>query len=328
MPMKALVSNLSSFLVHRLPHADTKPAIHSGVDIDAKKEFVMRKVLRNVGGFVQHPAPASLRRGLLLLAAALLILLAGCGGNALEGVSDDDSDDAKLEEARMALDDANYSRAADLLNALLDQDPTDPQALAYLSHAYAGMAGLDTLDMLTVIDELDENGQSGSIDMVGLVLGDAEGDVTGADVADKLEHLNNAIDSLEQIGANNGGLSDDETVQRGVLADARIAMVIADIIFNDQGAAGGDTIRLTEAGLDALYSGTPDFDGDVSATQSGYLADDILAIQDAIVVLDEIGSDNDLNEDFAEFEQDINPDGNTIISVEELEAYVGSLTNG
>jgi hypothetical protein len=252
----------------------------------------------------------------------------GCGGNALEGVSNDDSDEAKLEEARMALDNTNYSRAAELLNNLLDQDPTDPRALAYLSHAYAGMAGLDTLDLLTTIDELDDNGQSGDIDMVGLVLGDDEGDVTDADVDDKLDHLNNAIDSLEQIGANNGGLSDDEIVQRGVLAVARIAMVIADMIFNDQGASAGDTIRLTEAGLAALYSGTPDFDGDISSTQSGYLADDIVAIQDAIVVLAEIGSDNDLNEDFSEFEEDLNPDGNTIISVEELEAYVGSLING
>ncbi|MEJ2642933.1 MAG: hypothetical protein P8010_25570, partial [Desulfosarcinaceae bacterium] len=216
----------------------------------------------------------------------------------------------------------------ELLNALLDQDPTDPQALVYLSHAYAGMAGLDTLDLLTVIDELDDNGRSGSIDMVGLVLGDEEGDITATDIADKLAHLNNAIDSLEQIAVNNGGLSDDETVQRGVLAVARTAMVTADIIFGDQGAAAGDSIRLTEAGLASLYSGTPDFDGDVSSAQSGYLADDILAIQDAIVVLEEIGSDNDLNEDFDEFEQDLNPDGNTIISVEELEAYVGSLTNG
>lgn len=288
----------------------------------------MSKVLRYGGSFVQQPVPASLRRCLVLFASVLLLILVGCGGNVLEGVSDDDSDDAKLEEARMALDDANYSRAAELLNDLLDQDPTDPRSLAYLSHAYAGMAGLDTLDLLTIIDELDENGQSGSIDMVGLMLGDDEGDITDADVDDKLEHLHNAIDSLEQIGANNGGLSDDEIVQRGVLAVARIALVIADIILKDQGASAGDTIRLTEAGLDALYSGTPDFDGDVSATQSGYLADDIVAIQDAIVVLEENGSDNDLNEDFAEFEQDLNPDGNTIISVEELEGYVGSLTNG
>lgn len=283
----------------------------------------MSEVSKYMGGVRKRPV--SLRQGLVLFAFTLLLIAVGCSGNVLEGVSDDDSEDAKLEEARMALDDANYSRAVELLNKLLDSDPTDPQALAYLSHAYAGLAGLDTLDLLTIIDELDEKGQSGNIDMVGLVLGDEEGDVTAAEVAAKLNYLNDAIDSLEQIEANNGSLSDDETVQRGVLAVARMTMVIADIIFSDQGAGGDDTIRLTEDGLDDLYSGTPDFDGDVDAAQSGYLADDIVAIQDSVVVLEEIGSDNDLSEDFDEFEQDINPDGNTIISVEELETYVGSL---
>jgi hypothetical protein len=286
----------------------------------------MRKVSLRLGGFAQLPMPLS--RCLLLLTVALLCVAYGCSGNAFEGVADDNSKDAKLEEARMALDDANYSRAAELLNDLLDQDPTDSQALIYLSNAYAGMAGLDTLDLLTTIDTLDKNGRSGSIDMVGLVLGDAEGDVTATEVADKLAHLNDAIDNLEQIEANNGSLSDDDTVQRGVLAVARTAMVIADVIFSDQGATAGDTIRLTEAGLNALYSSTPDFDGDISAAELEYLADDILAIQDAINVLTEIGSDNDLNEDFDQFEQDLNPDGNAIISVEELETYVGSLVSG
>jgi tetratricopeptide (TPR) repeat protein len=316
MPIKALVVSLFRGIIH-CKYAD--PATQYGTSSDGKKEFVMIKVSQYMGGLRKHPV------WLVLFAFTLLLITVGCSGNVFEGVSDDDSDDAKLEEARMALDDANYSRAVELLNNLLDSNPTDPQALAYLSHAYAGLAGLDTLDLLTIIDELDENGQSGNIDMVGLVLGDEEGDVTAAEVAAKLNYLNDAIDSLEQIEANNGTLSDDETVQRGVLAVARTTMVIADIIFSDQGAGGDDTIRLTEDGLDELYSGTPDFDGDVDAAQSGYLADDIVAIQDSVVVLEEIGSDNDLSEDFDEFEQDINPDGNTIISVEELETYVGSL---
>jgi hypothetical protein len=272
--------------------------------------------------------PGSIERWVVVATLWILLCLAGCGGNALEGISDDDADDAKLEAARMALDDAEYSRAAELLNDLLDGDPTDPQALAYLSHAYAGMAGLDTLDLLTIIDELDDAGKSGSIDMVGLVLGDAEGDVTTAEVAAKLDHLNNAIDSLEQIEANGGNLNDDETVQRSVLAVARITMVLADIILTDQGAQGDDSIRLTEAGLNALYSGTPDFDGDVDAAQSEYLSDDIVSVQDGVGVLNNIGSDNDLSEDFSQFEHDLNPDGNTIVSIEELEAYVGSMTNG
>jgi tetratricopeptide (TPR) repeat protein len=257
----------------------------------------------------------------------VLLFIPACSSNVFEGVSDDNADDAKLEEARMALDGAEYERAVKLLNDLLDGDPADSRSLAYLSQAHAGMAGLDTLDLLTIIDELDENGKSGSIDMVGLVLGDAEGDVTRTEVFDKLHNLNEAIDSLEQIEANGGSLSDDEVVQRSVLALARMAMVIADVVFADQDAGVGARIRLTESGLGALYSGDPDFDGDVDEEALRYLADDIERVQDAIAVLYDISSDNDLSEDFSEFEQDINPDGNTIISVEELEAYVGSLAN-
>jgi tetratricopeptide (TPR) repeat protein len=288
----------------------------------SNKEFTMRKVFRLFGNIQRHTMT---KLSWCIWCVAIVLIVTGCGNNVLEGVSDDDSDDAKLEEARMALDDTQYSRALQLLNELLDGDPTDPQALAYLSNAYAGLAGLDTLDLLTIIDELDESGESGSIDMVGLVLGDAEGDVTLADVADKLANLNEAIDSLEQIEANGESLSDDETVQRSILAIARITMVMADVVLTDQGAGAGESVRMTEAGLDALYDGEPDFDGDISDEQLGYLADDIERIQDGVAVLDDMGSDNDLSEDFDEFEQDINPDRNTIISVEELEAYIGSL---
>jgi tetratricopeptide (TPR) repeat protein len=282
----------------------------------------MRKVFRPFGNKQRQ---TTTKLSWWIWCIAIFFIITGCGNNVLEGVSDDDSDDAKLEEARMALDDAHYSRAVQLLNELLDGDPTDPRALAYLSNAYAGLAGLDTLDLLTIIDELDESGESGSIDMAGLVLGDDQGDVTAADVLDKLANLNEAIDSLEQIEANGESLSDDETVQRSVLAIARMTMVIADVVLSDQGAAEGESVRMTEAGLGALYDGEPDFDGDISDEQLGYLADDIERIQDGITVLDDMGSDNDLSEDFDEFEQDINPDRNTIISVEELETYVGSL---
>lgn len=269
---------------------------------------------------------AGLRNLCVLLVSALFIFM-GCSGNLFEGVADDDSDDAKLEEARMALDDGEYAKAADMLNDILDGDPTDPQALAYLSHAYAGLAGLDTLDMLTIIDELDESGNSGSIDMVGLVLGDAQGDVTPEEVTAKLANLNEAIDSLEQIEANSGSLSDDETVQRGVLAAARMAMVLADIIISDQGTGSDGTLRLTEDGIDAIYSDTPDFDDDADSDQLDALSDDIVGIQEAIGVLDDNGSDNDLSEDFQEFEEDINPDGNAIITTEEVEGYVGSMVS-
>lgn len=288
----------------------------------------MIKVLESVGDVPQRTG----LRGWCVILFSALFIFAGCSGNVFEGVSDDDSDDAKLEEARMALDDGEYNQAARILEALLDWDLNDPQdtpeadtqALAYLGHAYAGLAGLDTLDLLDIIDELDKNGDSGSIDMAGLVLGDEEGDVTAGEAAAKLANLNTAIRSIEEIEDQFGSLTDDEAVQRGVLAVARTAMVLAQVVLSDQGS---QSVRLTEDGIDALYTGTPDLDGDVSDTQLGYLSDDIEAIQEAILALDGIGSDNDLSENFDEFEQDLNSDGGTNITIDEVEQYLGSLAN-
>jgi hypothetical protein len=101
-------------------------------------------------------------------------------------------------------------------------------------------------------------------------------------------------------------------------------MVLAQVVLSDQGS---QSVRLTEDGIDALYTGTPDLDGDVSGTQLGYLSDDIEAIQEAILALDGIGSDNDLSENFDQFEQDLNSDGGTTITIDEVERYLGSLAN-
>lgn len=275
-------------------------------------------------------------RSWCVLLCGVIFISVGCSGNVFEGVSDDDSNDAKLEEARMALDDDDYGRAAQMLEQMLDWDPSDPQstpkqdsrALAYLGNAYAGMAGLDTLDMLTIIDALDESGNSGSIDMVGLVLGDAEGDIAAADVGVKLGYLNRAIGSLDEIEDSFGSLTDDEIVQRGILAVARTSIIIADIILSDQGGGSTGSVRLTKAGIGALYSGTPEFDDDVNPTKLDYLSEDVSRINDATEVLGDNGSDNDLGEDFIEFRQDLDPDNDENITVDELEGYVGSMAGG
>jgi len=293
----------------------------------------MGKLRQCFGSIIRQPL--SFRSGCLVAFALFMICISvGCGGSVFEGVSDDGSDDAKLEAARMAMDDGEYNKAAEILKEMLDWDPDDPQdvpeddarTLAYLGHAYAGMAGLDTLDLLKIIDELDERGDSGSIDMAGLVLGDEEGDVTAAEAAAKLDNLNTAIRSLFQIEEQLGSLTDDEAVQRGVMAVARTTMVLGQVVLSD---LGGDSVRLTEEGIDALYSDTPDLEGDVTDTQLGYLSEDIVAMQEAVLALEEIGSDNDndLSEDLDEFQMDLNPNGDDTVTVTELETYLGSLAN-
>jgi len=117
----------------------------------------------------------------ILVIIGLACLFIGCDGNVLEGVSDDDSYEAKLEEGLMALDDGDYDKAVDIFRRLNSDYPNKEEVCVYLSNAYAGLTGIDTFNLLDTISELEDTGDEGSIDMIGLLLGNADGllDQTG-----------------------------------------------------------------------------------------------------------------------------------------------------
>ncbi|MCL0096784.1 hypothetical protein M1N66_04175 [Thermodesulfovibrionales bacterium] len=180
---------------------------------------------------------------ILIIAA---FLLTGCG-NALEWAADDDSREARLETARMALDDGNYAEARHILYELNNRYPNDPEVSELLSNAYAGKAGLDTFALLETIDALDDEGQAGNIDMVGLVLGDEKGTLTEDKISNKIGNLTSAIDALGRIQ----NLTYDQRIQRGLLSVSRAALTIAEIIMADIRGAGNiiEHIKLTEEGI-------------------------------------------------------------------------------
>jgi hypothetical protein len=256
----------------------------------------------------------------LLGAALLLLSLAGCGdSNILEGVGDKNSKEAQTEAALMAMDDGDYQTAIDLLTTLVQNHPGDAQLLQYLSSAYAGAAGLDTLNILEVIDTLDEAGQEGSIDMVGLTLGGADGALTSAQVAAKLENINNAIATLNLIQDPNT----DQTIHLGVLSMAHLSLALADLIMTDLGSAD---VVLTEAGIDAQYGGNPaDFSAAPSATLTA-IEEDVANMDAAVAALDAIsGESNDLASDMADFQNDIDQGADGQIAPDDLEHYVDNL---
>jgi hypothetical protein len=163
--------------------------------------------------------------GLLLVCFAITVITS---------CADDSSYEARLEEARMAIDDRDYDRAILLLNELKAEYPDDPLILQYLSNAYAGLAGLDTFDLLTVIDQLIENESSGSIDMVGTVLGDVTGLIEVGEINGILSNIENAIDNLENIQGISP-LTDDQNVQLGLLSLNRAGITIAAMVAEEQG---------------------------------------------------------------------------------------------
>jgi DNA-binding transcriptional regulator YiaG len=70
-------------------------------------------------------------------------LLAGCESNMLGTLADDSGKQADIQEARMAVDDANYDKAISLLLDYYDPTSPDPEVAGILSSAYMGKAGLD-----------------------------------------------------------------------------------------------------------------------------------------------------------------------------------------
>jgi hypothetical protein len=249
-------------------------------------------------------------------------IFSGCSGNAFEGISDEDSFEARLETARMNIDDEAYQEAIDILNDLKEEQPDNEDVTRYLSNAHAGLAGLNTFDLLEVIDDLDDAGNSGSIDMVGLVLGDSDGLLMAEEVSDKLDNLTEAIEQLDTIDEP----TDDQIVQMGLLSVCRIAMTLAKIISSDTGNA---SLTLTEEGIQSEYDTKPEFeDGDVSDEDLENLTNDIQNVGEAVAVMTESYSyDNDLNEDFLEFKNDFDQNADDTIDIQELENYIESLLN-
>lgn len=257
--------------------------------------------------------------GIALVCFIMCAVVIGCGdANVFEGMADENSKEARTEEALMAMDDGDYDKAISILSSLVNSHPNDDTLMQYLSSAYAGSAGLDTLDLLEVINLLDDADNSGSIDMVGLVLGDSNGVLSSQAVDDKLDQITTAIEILSAIG----GLNNDQEIQLGVLSVAHLSLTLADLIIEDQGV---DEITLTEDGIDALYGDTTADFGDIGTETLEDINQDFTNVEAAIDEIEAItDADNDLAQDFADFTDDLNPGGGEISS-EDLEYYINNL---
>jgi hypothetical protein len=253
--------------------------------------------------------------GFLLLCFTVLTM-PGC-------LEDDSSYEARIEEARMALDDGDYAKARSLLLELKAEYGNDPLVLQYLSNACAGLVGIDTYTLLEVIDDLIDMEQEGRIDMVGLVLGGAGGVLQSDEIDEMIDLLENCtIAELEIIAE----LTNDQIVQLGLASMFKAALLIADIVIDDLGIAD---ITLTETGLNALYGPTnqPDFSDIDIADRLDSLSEDIVRIDnsvDAIIAM--LGLDaedkNDLKDSFERFINDIDSVADGIVTQAELEGYL------
>lgn len=259
----------------------------------------------------------------------MVFLVIGCSDSALESFSDENTFEAQMEEAQIALDDADYIGAVEILESMAVDYPDNQTVKQYLSNAYAGLGGLDTYDFLATIDELNDKGRSGSIDMVGSVLGDSNGTLSETQIVDKLSNMDRAIEIMGELIDGQGSATvqalqfpdGDRIVQRGLLGISRIVLLMADMIIDQLRV---EEVVMTEDGLQGMYANnTPDFEGIYDSIISDKLAGDIAGIALAVAAIYEIyGIDNDLYDDFKLFLDDLDKDGNRRVSQEELESYL------
>jgi len=254
---------------------------------------------------------------LLIFALSSVFLLSACDENLLEGVSDDGSDEAKLEEARIAIDDEDYGKAMRILEGLSQ----NAEVCELLGHANAGLAGIDIFALLRVVTDFIEEDE-GDIAMAGLVLGGQDAALTKNEVEVKLLLTKAGINAYTTCIANP---DNDQTIHMGIISMFDIALNLASMVMEQLGYTGEDAIELTKEGLERLYlNRTPDFSGiaGVQTIINDWIKPDVERVIKAAAVLAEIaGDDDDLAQSLSAFIDELDSDGNGI-SVEDLENYI------
>ena len=190
--------------------------------------------------------------------------------------------------------------------------PNKEEICVYLSNAYAGLTGIDTFNLLETISDLDDTDDEGSIDMIGLLLGDAEGVINQPAVDSKMDLLALAQAAIDTCIDSPGT---DERVQVGLLGLGDAALIIANLVLADLDL---DPVR-ADRGRSRVPCMTA-FPISTSTTTSPTkilrgLTTAWIDIADAVDALEEmLGADeeNDLSESFNEFLMDLDPAGDGV----------------
>lgn len=283
-----------------------------------------------------RPLRKSQTRGGRMSAVAMIVglcfvfLLAACDENLFESGSDDDSYQARIDDAEIALDDGDFSKARRILLDLKEDYPNREKVCELLSNALAGLAGFDTFHWLETIDDLEETGETGSIDMIGRIIGDENNRLTSNEVATKLDYIDQAIygdPSTEGFIDCIPEPDNAQTTQLGLLSVVHSALTIADLVMVDLNTS---VITLTEEGLNSLYATSPadfsDVDDNYLIKTNDKLNDNLDRILAAVAALDETQPDNDITDSFFEFVEDLDPDSDGLDAAGgDLAAYINNL---
>lgn len=257
--------------------------------------------------------------GVIVLALVCLLLTA-------VGCDESSSDAAKLEDARIAIDNGNYSKAIDILSGM----EGTKEVLEVRASARAGQAGIDTFEILSKIDT--DNNSTEGIDLVGKMLGTgADNSLTQAQIQEKAGKMDLAKENLlASVGDNPNALDDDGKTKLAVYALTDTALILGDILCSEYGDSldPKNAIVLTKDWLNntlkpvATVVGNPAYDSLAPTTeQLNKLSQNIVYVSNAIQIL---GNDNDLENEFNQFKMDLSG-GDNDITADELKSYLKTL---
>lgn len=164
------------------------------------------------------------RRYVLPIFFLLFLLFYGCGDlNIFEGLADDNTQKARLEEAQIALDSGDFTKAVDILLDLCGLSAANPASgiptcdndtRALLASAYMGRAGLD---LIKIIDTaVNATGQQGTFTEFSTLFLDPNLSQTD---------MHNAALLLSGIQ----GRTQQQNLQMAVAATADTVLIIRDI---------------------------------------------------------------------------------------------------
>jgi hypothetical protein len=220
-----------------------------------------------------------------------ILTFSSCDDNIYSDYGDDTSDEAKLEEAYIYLDEGEYAKAKAILLTL---DQSDEDVIRALGSSYAGTAGLDIPALITAID----NNSNSGVETIGLILGDTENnnELTPSEITSKKDDIDNAITQYLKLTQTNS-----VKAQLCILYATQAVLIIADDLTSTASADFfGLSVPLDKTIDDSTIDAVdlPNWNNVRIAME--YVNDNISAIDDS------------LSDGFSDFYNDVNVDGGSI----------------
>jgi hypothetical protein len=174
--------------------------------------------------------------------SALLLLLSGCSSDSIfEGISDDNTRDAVIEEAALALDDQDYAGAVSLLAELYTTTSPDPRVSSLLSSAYMGKAGVDFVGLIEYAGQQDRE----SFDMVSHSLSLFPAPERTKDNESRCNaQTRDVLVRLDEGGDYEGALAVDGACVGSLIDDLETAQYILDVLLRSGRYSDDDEIQL------------------------------------------------------------------------------------